>query len=402
MFVASIAMWFTRKHVGNNTAKMIMCAILFFISYVLSDIYGGRLPFTLDIAIGAVAFMIIGYISGKFIERLLQSNTCRIKNIPTTVILAVTYWLCLKANPNLFYNRRTKKLLLEIKLSRDKFNIIYVKEVFLSGIWNSLNTLGSILLVSTSLIMANIFYGASAAGEYSIVQVVPNFINGLISMLTGVFFPMIMISFAQNDRSELMKVVKKAQSIVGLLSVTIIGTFIGFSSRFFSLWVPRENTAVLFLLSTITILPHILIGCMWPINALNAAMNKVKFPALFLIGAGLCNIFFSYICFKFFSFGLISIVSVSSAIQIIWIAIFMPLYASKSLNLKYVTFYPFLLKGVSCFFIALILSTSLISYFSIDNWIEFMFIGGISGILSLSVNALIMIGFKDIKSIFKK
>lgn len=296
----------------------------------------------------------------------------------------------------------TKKLLPEIRLNRTKFNIIYVKEVFLSGIWNSLNTLGSILLTSTSLIMANIFYGASSAGEYSIVQVVPNFINGLISMLTGVFFPMIMISFAQNDRNELLKVVKKAQSIVGVLSVTIIGTFIGFIALFFNLWVPKENASVLVLLSTITILPHILIGCMWSINGLNVAMNKVKFPALFLIGAGLCNILFSYVCFKFFDLGLISLVSVSSVIQIIWIAVFMPLYASKNLNIKYTTFYPLLIKGVCCCLIAFGLATALLHFFSIDNWIEFMFIGGSSGILSLSVNALIMIGFKDIKSIFKK
>lgn len=103
MFVASISMWFIRKYVGNSKAKMIIAAIQFFVTFVLSKIYGGRLPFTLDIAIIAVGFMLIGYVSGKYIEYLLKSSICGIKNITITIILAVTYCLCLKVNPEPFY-----------------------------------------------------------------------------------------------------------------------------------------------------------------------------------------------------------------------------------------------------------------------------------------------------------
>ena len=295
----------------------------------------------------------------------------------------------------------TRKLTPELKLNIKKFNILYVKEVFISGIWNSLNTLGNILLASTTLILVNIYYGSSAAGEYSIVQIVPNFINGLISMLTGVFFPMIMINFARSDTVELMKSLKKAQSIVGTVAVTVIGLFIGFSSLFFHLWVPKENSNSLFILSTITILPHILIGCMWPLNSLNIAMNKIKLPAIFLIITGFLNIIISYICFKYFDFGLISLVITSTVLQIIWIGIFMPNYASKNLNIKYTFFYPLIIKVLLCGFLSFFIALMVVHIFYIDNWIVFIFLGSLSGIISLFINSIIIIGYREILEFLK-
>ena len=222
----------------------------------------------------------------------------------------------------------TQLLLPEIRISFSNFNWRYVKEVLAAGIWNSINSLGNILLVSSSLVMVNILYGAESGGEYSIVQTVPNFINGLISMLTGIFYPLITIAYAQNDKKKLLHEVNKSQTIVGFFSTSVIGVFVGFSTYFFRLWVPRENAERLFVLSTLTILPHCIIGCVWAITNLNVAMNKIKIPALYLLGSGIINILSVLVLYNFFDWDMIMIPICSSIIQIIWVGIFLPLYAS--------------------------------------------------------------------------
>ena len=285
----------------------------------------------------------------------------------------------------------TKKLLPEISIDIKKFNIAYVKEVLFSGVWNSINSLGNMLLVSTSLILVNKFYGANAGGEYSIVQTVPNFINGIISMLTGVFYPMIMIKYARNDIKGMIGEIKKSQRIVGLFAVSVIGVFVGLSYDFFRLWTPGQDYNQLVILSTITIMPHWIIGCIWSLSNVNIALNKIKIPALYMLGSGVSNIVISIVVYKIFEPGVYAIPLISSVIQILWVAIFMPLYATKQLNIKWYTFYPTILRGGGACAITVALVTFVRNNLLLNSWIKLMGTGVLLGCIVLLINAVIIL-----------
>lgn len=309
---------------------------------------------------------------------------------PSIIYVGITAFVIALVN-FAFQRFYTKKLLPEISIDIKKFNILYVKEVLFSGVWNSINSLGNMLLVSTSLILVNKFYGADAGGEYSIVQTVPNFINGIISMLTGVFYPLIMIKYAQNDIAGMIGEIKKSQRIVGLFSVSVIGVFIGLSYDFFRLWTPGQDYNQLVLLSTITIMPHWIIGCIWSLSNVNIALNKIKIPALYMLASGICNILISTVVYYIVEPGVYAIPLISSVIQILWVSIFMPLYATKQLNVKWYTFYPTILRGGFACTITVLLVTAIRNSFCLNSWIKLMGTGVILGGIALLMNAIIVL-----------
>lgn len=299
-----------------------------------------------------------------------------------------------------FQSFYTRKLLPEIHIDIKQYDFNYVKEVLFSGIWNSVNSLGNMLLVSTSLILVNKLYGANAGGEYSIVQTVPNFVNGIISMLTGVFYPLIMIKYAQNDILGMIAEIKKSQRIVGLFTTSIIGVFIGFSYDFFKLWTPGQNYNQLVLLSTITIVPHCIIGCIWSLSNVNIAMNKIKIPALYMLGSGFVNIFVSVILYIAFKPGLFAIPLISSLIQIMWVGVFMPLYATKQLGVAWHTFYPTIIRGVCACMCAVLISSITRRIVCLDSWIRLMGMGGLVGCFVLIINSVIILDQNSRRSLW--
>lgn len=297
----------------------------------------------------------------------------------------------------LFQYKYTKMLLPEIHVSRKNVSSAHTKELFSSSIWNMINTFGNNLLTGMSLILANILYGVAASGTYSIVQTVPSFINGVISMLVGVFYPVITYRFAENDKNGLISELNKAQNIIGAFSCATIVVFSSLAPEFFALWTPDENSDYLSLLSLLTILPHVCIACLWSLTNLNVVMNKLKVPALFTLSMGLLNILLAIFIYKIFNPGLLSLPIISSLLQILWIGIFIPQYACRNLGVKWSTFYGPLTKAICCS--ALVASVVLFikRWFVLDSWIKFILFGGCMGGLGIAIFSIGMIGIVNIK-----
>ena len=111
----------------------------------------------------------------------------------------------------------TKRLLPNLSISLSYFKTKAVKELLSSGIWVSFNQLSVILLTGLDLLLANIYFGAAKAGEYSIAQTVPIFLVFLISMIVGVFVPPIASRFADNDIAGLVREVNFSSKVLSVL-----------------------------------------------------------------------------------------------------------------------------------------------------------------------------------------
>ena len=299
---------------------------------------------------------------------------------------------------NILIQYKYKKILLpEIRLSKDSVSEKHTRELLGSSVWNMINTLGSSLLAGMSLILSNIFYGASASGNYSIVSTVPGFINGVISLLVGVFYPVLMYLYAENKKDELIKEVIDAQKIIGMVACATIVVFSALSPEFFSLWTPGEDSNDLALLSCISIVPHFAIACLWSLTNLNVVMNKVKVPALFTLGLGVANVFIAFILYKATNMGMISLAITSSALQIIWIGILIPQYSCRQLDIKWNTFYTPLVRAFLCAIPTIITVLVVKKLFLIDSWLKFITLGAVMGTIGLLIFAFGMLGHKNIK-----
>ncbi|WP_455629496.1 oligosaccharide flippase family protein [Parabacteroides sp.] len=283
-----------------------------------------------------------------------------------------------------------KRLLPNFKISLRYFSKRHVKEILSSGSWNSVNAIGSLLMVNSSIIMANIYYGATAGGVYSIVNTVPLFINGVISMLVGVFAPIVTYSYAEGNKDVLLQNMEKAQAMIGLFSCSVSIVFISISPQFFSLWTPAEDARQLFELSAITIVPHFFIGCLWPLTNLNTAANKVATPALVQLGLGIVNIIITIIITSLFNTSLVTISLVSTGLSLIFVAVFLPLYASAYLNIPCWRFYKVPLRMVigSAILITLFLFT--VRNMSMSNWLSLIFTSVLMGVIAFTIYFLFL------------
>ena len=169
----------------------------------------------------------------------------------TGTMMIVTIYLALA---NMYY---THKLTPELKIDRTKFSGKAVKTLLSSGVWNSVNQLSFVLLTTLDIYLANVFLGAQASGEYSLVKMVPNFIQSLVSVLVGVFIPQFTIYFARKQRKELLDSIDFSIKCMGYMLMLPVGFLMVFGADFFHVWVPSQNAQLLQGLSILTLVPMV-------------------------------------------------------------------------------------------------------------------------------------------------
>lgn len=288
----------------------------------------------------------------------------------------------------------TKKLVPDLIISKKYFSINYIKTILKSGTWNVLNQLGNMMLSGSTLLLANILCGAEAGGDYSIIQTVPAFINGIISMLVGVFAPIMMHHYATKDINSLLNEVKKAQMLIGIVCCSVIAVFIGLSMEFFQLWVPTENARYLSLISAIAIIPHVIISSVWPISNLNVIIDKLKVPAIYLLVSGLLNIVGAILSCRVYGGDLIILVMICSIIQVVWTLFFIPIYPCKYFKISRIYFYPIVIATLIGTVIGVVVTIYIKHFFIIESWIMLFTVGIVCGIVTIIIQTLLVMSTK--------
>lgn len=309
---------------------------------------------------------------------------------PSIVFIGVVN-LVLSVTNLIFQLILTKGLLPSMKLSYKYFDFRLVKELFNAGIWNSINSLGSILMYGVSLLLANIFINASASGELSIVQTLPHFLSSIITMLVAVFMPRITHLYAKESKQLLVDEMIFSQKVISFFTTVPVALIIIFGKEFFSFWVPNEDSYKLQILSILSIIPLLIHGNMWSITGLNTVLNKVKIPSIALIGSGLINIFLCFITLDYIDKNLFIIPLISSIISILYYLFFIPIYASEQLKIKKITFYPTIVKSIIFTLIFTIIGNYFKSFIVITTFYDLILWGGIFGVIGIIVHFLLLI-----------
>ena len=289
----------------------------------------------------------------------------------------------------------TKKLLPDFQLSLSYFDYRSVRELLASGVWNSFNSLGSQLLLGVTLLLTNIYVGASSAGELAIVQTMPHFISSIISMLFSVFMPRITLVYAENSPGKLVDEVVFSQKVIGIMATMPILLVIIFGTDFFSLWVPDQNASRLQLLSILTLIPLVVHANMWTVYGLNIVLNKVKIPSLMLIVTGIVSILMSVSVLTFYIKSAYVVLIVSGISNVLYYMGFIPMYASNQLRIKYYVLYNHLIKTLAFSILFVLTGIFFKSYIMINSWLEFFFWGGLFGVIGLLINAITILNRRE-------
>lgn len=287
-----------------------------------------------------------------------------------------------------------------LKISRKYFHLSIVKELVLSGVWNSINALSSILMTGLDLLIANLFINAEMMGMLSVAKSVPSYILSFYSMIANVFAPRMTILYGKGKMSELIKETKAAMYLCGYLVLVPIAGVIVFGEDFYRLWLNNLSSAdirQIQILSVLTLFPYGLSAFIYPLYNINTITLKLKIPVIVSLGIGVINILAVFLLLNTTDLGIYAIAGVSSFLLLCRVIFFTPLYAARNLNIKWHSFYPQLLRGGISYIILMILLGAVKKIVIISRWFDLIAVAFICAVIGYIVSAFVLFNGKEIK-----
>jgi O-antigen/teichoic acid export membrane protein len=289
----------------------------------------------------------------------------------------------------LTYIHYTKKLLPQITVSTRYFEWAKVLEILSAGIWNTVMRSGQVLTNQLDTYLSNLWIGKDEGGLTSTATTIANAINTLYETVAAVFTPSLTISFAKDNKDELISDLKSAMRMTGLFANIPLCFVIAFGIPFYQLWLPQkaDSIPVIYRLTLLIMCGTLVGGAISPLFNVYTIVNKLKWNSLVTLFMGIANVIVVFILLQFpalHDYGLYFIAGVSSFLGIIKNLTFTPMYAAHCLGLPKKTFYPTIFKymfvtvlmtGVFCVFNRLIATS---------NWfvlIGDVFLCGMTGLL---------------------
>jgi membrane protein EpsK len=250
------------------------------------------------------------------------------------IFLATCVWL---AGDFLLWKKLTPQLRIQAAL----FDRTRLGQFFSMGGWLLINQLGLVLFLKMDLVIANMFLGAKAAGEYGSVLVFSSLIQQVAFNMSVTLTPSFVSKFAGGDHESLERISQLALKFMGLVLVLPVGLICGLARPILLTWLGKDFLHLQPLLVMLTF--HLALNlAVRPLFGLNIAFNKVRLPGLFTLAAGIGNLVLAVVLVRA-GWGVVGI-ALSSAISLTAKnLLFTPLYAAHIQKLPLGTYYARLL-----------------------------------------------------------
>ena len=302
-----------------------------------------------------------------------------------------------------YYYYLKKKLLPSVRFSMSYFNLSKVAELFKSGIWNTINQGGHILMTGCDLLIANLFISPVSMGVLAVSKTVPALIIKLASTLNSNVSPSITINWSQDNRKEVLMELKRNMMISSILVATPIVTFCGFSYEFYQLWMPSLDARKLALLSFLACLPFIPMAGPQTLYNVFTAANKLKVNSISFIMVGLLNIILVYWYLSSgYTGGIYAVAGISSGLTVIRnMTITIP-YTARILNLKWYVFYKDVLLSLLCCAVNLVVVLLVKSMVPLSNMACLLSVAFMTAALAMMVECFVVMKVGEREIIYQR
>ena len=403
-----------------NTAFFGLCVVIAFmipvvliISYfvpVIFSVPAGQETGAIILFICVSAAFFIRSLNGTFTVQLFAFNRLDLINIVNLVNLLVQvglivlfFWL---KGPNLTYVGvayligaivasviaiiLAKNICPQLHLSLSSFDHSRVKDLGNMGVWVFINEIGVLLFLQMDLILVNILFGSSSAGEYAIVLQLSVQLRTIAGVLVGLLSPMILTFFARHLIETMVRVTKSAVKLMGLTLALPIGLVCGFSPQLLTLWVGAEYAFLAPLLVLMTV--HLIVNlAILPLISIRFAYNQVKIPALVTLFMGVFNFVLAIILSLYTGWGYYGVAAAGIIALTLTNVFFNPWYTSRILKVPVDTFLRPLIPGI--FALAGIIGVTVVFSFFLNVYSLALLFVVMSAISMGYLIALLLFGF---------
>lgn len=286
------------------------------------------------------------------------------------------------------------KLIPELQIKPQYFRWHAVKEVVLSGFWNSINLLSQSLISGLDIIITNLFIGAAEMTIMGFAKSMPMYISGFVGMISGTFSPPLMRTYAEGDEKKFLQELTTAMRICGFIcSVPVIG-FAVFGYDFYHLWLymlSGSEIHTIQILSIMVLAQLILEVYIYPLYCVNTIKVKLMIPVFVSLGIGVGNVVGTLMLLRFTSLGIYSIQIVSGTLMVLKVVLFTPIYSAHILELKWYTFYRTLLMGAISSGAMILIFSGVRILLPIHNWFVFGVVCLFMGMIGYFINFWIVL-----------
>ncbi len=213
------------------------------------------------------------------------------------------------------------------------------------GGWVIVDKIGSLFLFQIDLIVVNLLFGATAAGEYAIALQWRILLQTIAGTISGVLVPTILTYYAQNQIETLISMTQSAVKFMGLAMALPVGLICGFAPQLLTIWVGAEHANLAPLMVILTI--HLAVNtAVMPLFSITIAHNRVRVPGIITIMTGITNLTLAIVVPLVTGWGYYGVAIAGAFIFTIRHVLFVPWYTAKVLGIRMATYTKSLVPGI--------------------------------------------------------
>ena len=237
------------------------------------------------------------------------------------------------------FRKLQRRTLPEVVFDRKLFSFSAIGELLKSGLWNTLNQCGNMLMTGLDLLLANWFVSPVAMGVLSVSKTIPTAITSLAGVLNTSFAPSLTINWAKGNKDETIRTLRQSMKISSVMISLPVVLFCVYGVSFYRLWQPSLNPSQLSVLSILTMAALIPFSGTQVLYNVFTSTNRLKWNSTTFLICGFLNTGIVYVLLKNTSLGVYAIAGTSSIVNIIRNLIFVLPYAAHLLGARWFIFY---------------------------------------------------------------
>ena len=295
----------------------------------------------------------------------------------------------------------SRKLLPMLRALRRDYSFAAVKLLVMKGFWASFNMVGNLLNSGLDLLVCNQMLSSLAMGQLAIAKTVDTIVQSLYTVVDQAFIPRFLKTYAEGGREDLLRELKISMKVSGLLANVTFAGFVALGRVFYRLWIPGEDTELVYRLTVVTIMTCIPNGAMHPLYYIYTLRLRQKFPCYITLLGGLFNVAGMYVLIKYAGMGVYAVAWTTVAVMCFINFVSNPLYMAHVLELPARTFYPDIARNVlSCVAVTACLS-ALSRLYMPRAWLSLVLCACVYGGIGAALHVGFTCGAQERKAILR-
>ena len=295
----------------------------------------------------------------------------------------------------------SRKYLPMLTVNRKHYAFRTVRKLMTEGFWMAFNQVGDLLNNGLDLIVCNQMLSSLAMGQLAIAKTMNTIVQSLYTVVDQAFIPRFLKAYADGEKENLLEELKLSMKVSGLLANLTFAAFFALGLPFYRLWIPHEDTELVYRLTVVTILTCIPNGAIHPLYYIYSLTLKQKLPCWITVVGGLFNVAGMYVLIRFAGMGVYAVAWTTVAVMSFINFVSNPLYMAHVLKLPARTFYPDILRNALACGALMLVFRGLTAVYTPAGWIPLILTGCVLAAVGTPVHLLIVCSRRQLSGLLK-